>query len=448
MKPLLISAFLVFQFAFCIGQQAGVVKVYALEDCLRIGLQKNFDIRQTYANSRAAAAQLTQAFGSYLPSADINGNYSRQLTNLKEQFSIVNGVPIVGKPLPNTYGLNGALNWTLFNGFRREAQFDAAQSTVDAVENDIAFQRLSVQYNITRQYLEVLRLQQIVKARSENLALSRATLDRVKALYDNGKAPITQVLSQETEVANQEVSVIQSQNDHENAKVRLLTLMGVDPSELIDVDEASVKSTITPSDVELFRSTIGPEIRAVQSSLASRPDVEAAKNRTVAAESNITSARAGYLPTVNATGGYTWRNFVIGDFDRQGQWYVGIGFRIPLFDQFQTNLNIENATLTKTQRQIDLERIEQGITQSIRNAYLQLGAAEKGLDITERALKAALLSYDAMKTRFDVGSSSLIDLQQVNNQLITARINRVTAVYAYIDAKTFVEFTTGNFKER
>jgi outer membrane protein len=233
MKPVLITSLLILQFACGFGQQAGVVRTYTLEECLRIGLQKNFDIRLTYANSKAAAAQLTQAFGSYLPSADINGNYSRQLTNLKEQFSIVNGVPIVGKPLPNTYGLSGSVNWTLFNGFRREAQFDAARSTVDAVENDIEFQRLSVQFNITRQYLEVLRLQQIVKARSENLSLSRVMLDRVKSLYDNGRAPITQVLSQETEVANQEVSVIQSQNDHENAKVRLLTLMGSDPSEPI-----------------------------------------------------------------------------------------------------------------------------------------------------------------------------------------------------------------------
>ncbi|NQW30431.1 MAG: TolC family protein [Ignavibacteria bacterium] len=448
MKPLFIILVTLLFGNACFAQQAGIVKKYTLEDCLRIGLLKNFDIRQTHASSRAAAAQLTQAFGAYLPSADINGNYSRQLTNLREQFSIVNGVPIVGKPLPNTYGLNGSLNWTLFNGFQREAQYDNAKSTVDAIQQDIAFQRLSVQYNITRQYIEVLRLQQIVRARSENLSLSKVTLTRVQALYDNGRSPITQVLSQETEVANQEVSVLQAENDLENAKVKLLVNMGADPSEMIDVDETSVRSTIATEDVIEFRNAIGPEVKAIQTSIGMRPDIEAARFRTVAAEASITTARAGYLPTVNATSGYTWRNFVIGDFDNQGQWYVGIGFRIPLFDQFQTNMRIENATLTRTQRQIDLERLEQQITQSIRNAYLQLGLAEKGIDITQRALSAATRSFDAMQARFDVGSANLIDVQQVNNQLITARINRVTAVYAYLDARTFVEFTTGNFKER
>ena len=32
-------------------------------------------------------------------------------------------------------------------------------------------------------------------------------------------------------------------------------------------------------------------------------------------------------------------------------------------------------------------------------------------------------------------------------QEITARINRVTAVYAYLDARTYVEFATGLFRE-
>ena len=94
-----------------------------------------------------------------------------------------------------------------------------------------------------------------------------------------------------------------------------------------------------------------------------------------------------------------------------------------------------------------MERLEQQIGQGVRSAYLQLAAAEKGLDISDRALKSARTSFDAMQERFNVGGAQLVELQQANYQLTTATINRVTAVYAYLDARTFVEFATGLFGE-
>lgn len=429
------------------GQTGAPVNRYSLEDCIQIALQRNFDLQQVYASSRATAATLTQAFGQYLPGARFNANYNRQLTNLREQISIVNGVPVRGQPLPNTYGANLNIGWTVFNGFRREADYDAASNMVDAAENDVRFQRFLIGYNITRQYLEVLRTDQIVRARRENLALSRSTYDRVKALYDNGRAPITQLLSQETEVANQEVSVIQAENDHDLAKVNLLTFMCVDPTQEAQFDPASFPSDATSLQVEEFRQTIGTEKVSVDRAINARPDIKAAREREDAASAGITSAAAGYYPVLQATGGYVWRNFEIKDFDNQGQWFVGLNISMPIFDQFQTHSAIENAKLQHTQRSLDLLRLEQQISQNVRSAYLQLTAAEKGLEITQRALRSAQTSFEAMQERFNVGGAQLVEVQQANTQLITARINRVTAVYAYLDARTYVEFATGLFGE-
>ncbi len=420
---------------------------YDLKECIKTALERNFDLRQSYANSRAAAASLTQAFGQYLPGADFGMTYSRQLTNLNEQISIVNGVPIRGEPLPNTYSMNGTLQWTLFNGFRREASYDAAKSNVDAAEKDIQYQRMLVAFNVTRQYIEVLRTEQVVRARKEALALSRITYDRVKALYDNGRAPITQLLSQETEVANQETAVVQAENDHDLAKVNLLTLMCVDPTQPSEFDNTVMPSEATSQQIEDFRKTIGNESASVQRAMDSRPDIKALRDREEAAAATITQASAGYWPTLTANGGYVWRNFEFENFDRQGQWYVGLNFRVPLFDQFNTNLNIENAKYNHMRSQLDIDRLVQQISQNVRRAYLQLQASEKGLDITERALKSAVTNFDAMQERFNVGGAQLVEVQQANYQLITARINRVTAVYAYLDARTYVEFATGMFRE-
>jgi outer membrane protein len=291
----------------------------------------------------------------------------------------------------------------------------------------------------------VLRKQQILNARQENLALSRATFDRVTALKENGRATIQQVMSQETELANQEVSVVNAQNDVDLAKAQLLASMSTDPTQRITIDEASIPSDATSSTVADFRKRVGPETVAIQRAIETRPDLMANRKRVEAAQSGITSASATYWPTLVATGGYTWRNFSIGDFDKQGQMFVGLNLRIPVFDQFVTNLNIENARVTHTRQEMALARLENQIRTNIRSAYLQLAAAEKGLEITDRALRAALTNFNAVQERFNVGSATLLDVQTANNQLITARVNRVTAVYAYHDAATYVEFTIGTF---
>lgn len=414
-----------------------------LKECVRIGIDNSFNLKETYASSRAAGANLTQAFGAYLPSADVSANYSRQLTNLREQFSIVNGVPIVGQPLPNTYSLNGQMNLTLFNGFRRESEYDAARNSVEAAAEDIRTNRLSIAYNVTRNYIDVLRKQQILSAREENLALSKATYERIVALRENGRATIQQVMSQETELANQEVSVVTAQNDLDIAKATLLASMSVNPSQSIEVDPASIASEVTTRTAEEFRGRIGPEQVAIQRAFSTRPDISSSQMRVDAAKAGITTAESGYWPTLTAIGGYTWRNFTIADFDRQGQVYVGLNIRVPVFDQFATNANIESANLSLTRQQMSLARLQNEVRTNIRGAFLQLAAGEKGLEITDRALKAALTNFNAVQERFTVGSATLLDVQTANNQLITARVNRVTAIYTYHDAATFVQFTIG-----
>ncbi|HCN04408.1 MAG TPA: hypothetical protein DIS79_02225, partial [Bacteroidetes bacterium] len=157
--------------------------------------------------------------------------------------------------------------------------------------------------------------------------------------------------------------------------------------------------------MEDYRKRIGTEQQAIDRSFTNRPDVHAAEMRTIVAEAGVTGARSGYFPTLTANGGYSWRNFELSDFDRQSQMFVGLRLDVPLFDQFRTNASIEQARLTLETRRIEVERLKQQLRASVRTAYLQLANAERGLEITDIALRAAQLNYDATQERFAVGAS-------------------------------------------
>ncbi len=446
MKPLL-PCFTVLLFAIVApsvrAQVSGGIPQLTLEQCVDIALAKNFDVRQANATAQASAAGLTAAFGAYLPGANVSLAYNRQLTNLQPQFSFLNGIPILGEPLPNTYTMFASANWLIFNGFNREASYDRAKANVDAADLDLKAQRLQTALDVHRRFVDVLRASQVVRTRQENLDLGVISLKRVEAQYQAGRVPLTALYSQQADVANQEFEVVRSMNDADQARGRLLAVMGMDPTTVVDVVESSLPADVTASDVTAFRAALGTEEQCIARAMAVRPDVQAMDVRIRGAEASVTGARSGYLPTITATGGYAWRNTEIANFDRQGQMSVGFDVRIPLFDQFQTNANIENARLGVVQRQLEQQRLEQSIRQSIQASLLALTAAERQIDISERALAAADLSYKAAFERFSVGAANQVDVQVASNQLITARINRISAVYAYFDAKFQAQFASG-----
>ncbi|MBU3699043.1 MAG: TolC family protein [Candidatus Kapabacteria bacterium] len=436
-------AFITLVTAAAVAQEMSTGRRLTLEECIAIGLERSIDVRRAQAGANQAASRLTAAFGAYLPSLDINANYNRQLTNLRPQFSIVNGVPITGQPLPNTYGLNSSMNLTLFNGFQREADFDAAKLTMNAASSDIRFNKGATRFTITRQYIELLRRKQILTSRRESRALAAATLERARALFDAGVGRSQDVTSQETELGNIDVALVQAENDVIAGRAQLLNAMNVDAMQEIDIDEKSVSPDVTEADIAAYRKKMGPESELSEITMSRRADLQSALERTKAADQTITSARSGYYPTITANGGYTWRNFVIADFDRQGQVFAGLFIRIPVFDQFVTQARVADAELNRAQNELETERVRNQIRTDLRNSFAQLELAERGVEISSRAIKFATNNADAARDRFNAGAATIIELQNANNQLITAQINRVTAVYAYHSAVASLEFATG-----
>ncbi|MFN5876480.1 MAG: TolC family protein, partial [Ignavibacteria bacterium] len=69
-----------------------------------------------------------------------------------------------------------------------------------------------------------------------------------------------------------------------------------------------------------------------------------------------------------------------------------------------------------------------------------------GLDVTARALSFAKFNAEAVRERYNVGSATMLDMQTANNQLITAQINRISAVFTYHSAVAAVDFAVGEME--
>ena len=431
--------------AVSIAQTPGdPVRTFTLEDCIAIALRQNPTLQREKKNVEIGQASLTRAFGAYLPSINASAGYSRQLNVEGGRAVNIGGqVFVLGPPEPNSYSMNAVASYTLFNGFAREATYSQARNELDAA--GLAYERTRQQIilNVRTQYLDVLRALQTVRVRRDNLELGRQELARVRALYDAGRVPVTTVYTQEADLGTRELDLLTAENALLQAKAVLLATMGLPPDQEADFSEASVATTISDDEIAAFRKEIGSPAAVVATALARRGDVRALDARVRAADNAITVAQAAFMPQLSLAGGWSWSNTRFDQFSEFGRYFVSMNVQVPIFDNFSAATQRQQAVLQMEQRQFEQRQLEQQVRTEVRQALLELDAAEKQLDITARALKAAEQSYAASNERFRLGAGTQLEYLTASNQLVAARINRIAAIYGYRAAQARVRFAMG-----
>ncbi len=409
--------------------QPEIKKVLNLNECIEIALKKNFDIRNNDVQITTANADLKNAFGQYLPSIGFDITYNK---TFKDNI-----------PNSSLYNMGLGANWTIFDGFSREANYARAQEQMNAISFNNKFSLQTVRIFVMQRYIDVIRKAQIVKIRSENLELGKKELERIQAMYDVGTIPVSTLYSQEADLGNREFDLVNSENDFNLAKSYLLTVMGLNPVLDVEFTETSFPTQVDGNEIGRFRQQSGTIQMAINKAIENRPDLKAADANINSSIENKKYAASSYLPSLYANGGWSWQNTEMTQFQEYGGSYIGLNLKVPIFTGFSSDLQVQNAELRLKQTEIEKMKLEQQITQDVHNSFLKLTAAEKSLEISNKTIRSAERNYESYKERFQVGASNITDLTQANTLFITAQINKIRAVYDYLQAQKELLFAIG-----
>ena len=443
MKKVFILFFLFYGFTL-IAQEKGQTQVFTLSECLKIARQKNPRLKVAEANISTAGAEITSAFGNFLPSATFNMGYTRQLNvEAGQKINIGGQTIVVGKIEPNSYNMSLSLNYNLFDGFNREAQYNSAKEKLNSAFSSYSQTISEIEIGVYRAYINALRLTKILEARRKDFELGQKELERVRALFEAGSIPITNVLSQEAELANKEILIIQAENDLKNAKAVLLSSMGMEPDINIEISEKDIPSEYSEEEIAQFRSQFVVLEKVLPKVLSNRKDLLALEQQIRASQANLTIARANYFPTLSAYGGWSWANNEFNKFSELGRSFVGLALRVPIFENFKTNYQIELAKAQIVELETQKLQLVQNIKSQLIQAINNLDAAEKQLSATKKSVEAAEKNFQSARERYNVGSASVTDYLLANNLLVNAQINQINAIYGYYLAQKELLYTIG-----
>ncbi len=417
-------------------------KTLTLDQAIQTALAQNLNVVQAQNNVESAQASSLAAHGNYLPTLSASGSWSRSQTEGPVYFQ--------GQAIPapaqtsNNFSTGLDLNYVIFDGFRREGSLNRATSNAVATEQTSTRTRQAIVYQTQGSYINILRNEQLVKVTEENLKRDQRQLERITESNRVGSLSLADVYRQQSQVAADELALINSQNDYDKAKADLMALIGLDVSEEYQFVDPTVSTEIPQTELDSSAEQYKRFADLSQRALSSRPDYQSATESFHASESGVTSARSGYFPTISASAGYSLSNPEFSNLSDNKRLTWGINLRWNLFDGFQTNEALQSAIVVRRNAEISLKQTERNINVEMKKALLDLDAARKGYEVSQKGLVSATEDRKIAEERYNLGAGTLLDLLTANAGLVNAQANKVNSSYNYIIAKRNVEYVLGD----
>jgi len=421
-------------------------KVLTLDNAVAAALEQNISVRQAYNNSDAAQSSVLAAYGTYLPSLSANGGWSRQQTDREASIQFIGGQPIPLQAVSSTTGSFNtglSLGYTVFNGFSREANFSAAVSNANASEKNAVRTTQQVVFLVQSAYLAVLRNEQLVKVSEENLKRDQRQLERISESNRVGSLSIGDVYKQQSQVAQDELSLITAQNTYDKSIADLLALIGLDVSVDYQIADATIPVELAPQDIDAVSVRVRGFEEMRQRALVARPDFQSAKESYNAAESGVTSASSPYYPSVSASAGYSLSSTEFNRLSDNRGLSWGLNIRWTLFDGFQTNRSIQSAVAQRRNAELSVLQAERNISVDVKKALLDIEAARKQYDASMKSVQSATQDRRVAEERYNLGAGTLVDLLTANASLINAQASKVNATYNFITASRNLDYALG-----
>ena len=163
--------------------------------------------------------------------------------------------------------------------------------------------------------------------------------------------------------------------------------------------------------------------------------------------SAVRSQQYAFLPTLSLSFNYSI-NAMTNDFKfSEYKWspysFVGLSLSVPVFSGGQRLNAVRQARVQADELDIQRTNTERQLKISIRQYLNQMETAMKSYSSAESAAETARKAYDIASKSYNVGRSTLTDLNDAQLALTQSRLGVYQAVYNFVTAKANLENTLG-----
>jgi outer membrane protein len=271
-------------------------------------------------------------------------------------------------------------------------------------------------------FYNALQAQALLKVANQNVDTRHTTDTQVSEMTKNKLKSTLDLSFADVNLSQAKLLLLDAQNNADSTMAALDAVLGLDKQLTFDLSDETKPLQQPPPDPE----------QLTQLGLQQRPDLQALNYNEQAAVKFSHAQRAQLFPTISAAG--TAGSVPI----RPAQYYVanwwgavGVNMNIPIFNGFLYTAQAKEASIRAQAVSEQNRDLRDQIVRDIRTSWLAANTAYQRVSVTAELLKQANLALALAQTRYQMGLSSIVELNQAQFQQTDAAIGNTNAQYQY-----------------
>jgi len=408
-----------------------------LDQALEIALSENVAVKIADKEIQRTEYAKKGTYASLYPSVNATGSYQRTL--IKNDIRSMMGDSEMSSMMKNTKIGNS-------NSF--SAGVSASMSVINPqLWASLKVSGLSVETAVEKARSSKLDMVTQVKQAYYGVLLSKAAFDVYKEVYENAvanfekidlkyqaqKASEMEYLRAKTTVSNAIPNLFNAESSIILALWQLKAVIGIDLDTNID----------TVGEIDDYAEHMFYDIHQSDSlDFAGNTSIRQLDLQSESLKQTIKVQKMAYVPTIAISANLQY-SAVANDPIKNLSWfpysYAGVSLSIPIFSGFKRLNDVRQAKNQYEQLQLTRVNTERQLRISAENYRITMETNMKSFYSAEDAVESAQKSYDIVAKSYELGRSTLTDMNDAQLAVVQARLSQSQAIYNFIVAKSNLE---------
>ena len=421
---------------------ASAQKFWTLQDCIDYAMENNITLQKSKLDKSTASETLKGSKAALLPTLNASTNQ-----NLGYQPWKDTGMAYVSNGTVNTkvdktsyngsYSLNG--QWTVWNGNRNMNNIKRDRLAEEEAELSTQETANSIQQRIAQIYSQILYLAENVTVNEQMLETSKKNEERGREMLEIGKMSKADLAQLSAQRANDEYSIVEAKSQLMNYELQLKQLLEITDEERFQVAIPQIGDDQILADIPAMQTVY-------ELALMNRPEINRSQLAINRSDVNLSIAKAGWMPTVNLTGGVTtstnslsstgWGSQIKSNVNTT----LGLGVTMPIYDGRTTKTSVNKAKIQQLQARLNLQDVQKTLYSDIQGYWLNAWTNQEKYKAASSSVESARESYDLLSEQFRLGLKNIVELMAGKDKLLEAQQNLLQSKYMTLYYKQMLKF--------
>ena len=411
--------------------QQGVLTL-SLEDALKIALSESPTVQIADQVIEAKKYAKKGTYAALWPDISASASYQRYLA--KPSFHIMGQTVKMGTTNTMAGGFSAAMsfiNAQLWKSLKLSAM------DVELAVEQARSSRIDMIEQVSKAFFQVLLAKdsyEVYKRVYDNAVQNHKIVEK---RYSVGQVSEYDFIQSQVNVANSEPNVFSAENSIMLALWQLKALLGLDLEREIDCAGSLAD----------FEANMVAQID-MQNSLVNNSTMKQLDIQERMLQQNLKIQRAANLPTLAGTINYQWtamdETMKISNFNWMGSSTAAFSLNVPIFSGGKRRAAINQAKIDITKVQLQREDTERQLRTAAMSYYSSMQTNLKQYHAASQTISQAKRGYDIAVKRYEVGSGTLVEIDNSQLAYTQAELSRSNAIYNYLVNQVSLEKLSGD----